>query len=155
MSSHPRSTGSIAVNSADHVVGIVSDGPIRVDCRGLFCAGGVIPLNAFPELNRSTSGECVFAAVLASISNGCPKFEANPPVSELLFATATADVEDVLVGLYSPKDFLIYANVFSNSSIRLFTNQHRSFFKQGSYSSGSFLRFLLGASWYVHSLFWA
>jgi hypothetical protein len=118
MSSHPRSTGSIPVNSVDHVVENVSEGPARGGCRGIFCpAGGVIPLN--DVFKRSRSGEFVFAAVLASMSNGCPKFDPNPVVVSVEFMGTMLD----LPGLYSPMLFLIEAKVFSNSSIRL-TFQH-------------------------------
>src|SRR5436190_2665333 len=116
ISIHPRSTGSIPLNSADHVVGIASGGPIRgVEFCASFWDGGAIPLKVIPEVNRSKLGECAFVAVLASISNGCPKLEENPVSDEFMTLTPVEGA----TGLYSPRDFLIDANVFSNSSIRL------------------------------------
>src|SRR5271154_259007 len=71
MSSQPRSTGSIPESSVDHVVGTVSEGITLCIGRCIVTAGGVIPLNALPPppgVENLSSGEVVFAAVLANIS---------------------------------------------------------------------------------------
>jgi len=109
----PRSMGSIPLNSVDQVVTISF--VVATLGSGLGTAagweGGVIPLKLVaPGVNLS-SGECELAAVLASISKGCPKLDPNPASVEV--GTPT------VAGCVPSKDFRIDANVFSNSSNRL------------------------------------
>jgi len=122
ISSQPRLIGSIPKTSADQVVVIDSEGPMTLGAAlGCCDVGGPALGKVFLALNLSISGECEPAAVRASISNGCPKFDANPAFTVVASATGDGISTFWTTGLYPPRDFLMEASVFSNSSIRLWS----------------------------------